>query len=96
MEAFIASLDPWLIYLVVAVLTFGESAAFLSLVFPGEVALVAAAALGLVGARDTAVASVLKVDVVVERTGVRLWFGARPAGGRHRRPTLLRESIPDS
>jgi membrane protein DedA with SNARE-associated domain len=47
MEAFIASLDPWLIYVVVAFLTMGESAAFLSLVFPGEVALVAAAALGL-------------------------------------------------
>lgn len=47
MESFIASLDPWLIYVVVAVLTFGESAAFLSLVFPGEIALVAAAALGL-------------------------------------------------
>lgn len=47
MEAFIASLDPWLIYVVVAVLTFGESAAFLSLVFPGEIALVAAAALGV-------------------------------------------------
>lgn len=46
MEAFLASLDPWLIYVVVAVLTFGESAAFLSLVFPGEVGLVAAAALG--------------------------------------------------
>ena len=47
MEAFIGSLDPWLIYLVVAALTFGESAAFLSLVFPGEIALVAAAALGV-------------------------------------------------
>jgi membrane protein DedA with SNARE-associated domain len=47
MESFIASLDPWLIYVVVAALTFGESAAFLSLVFPGEIALVAAAALGL-------------------------------------------------
>lgn len=46
MEAFLSSLDPWLIYLVVAVLTFGESAAFLSLVFPGEVGLVAAAAIG--------------------------------------------------
>jgi membrane protein DedA with SNARE-associated domain len=47
MEALLASLDPWLIYLVVGALTFGESAAFLSLVFPGEIALVAAAALGL-------------------------------------------------
>lgn len=47
MEAFIASLDPWLVYVVIGVLTFGESAAFLSLVFPGEVALVAAAALGV-------------------------------------------------
>lgn len=47
MEAFLASLDPWLIYLVVALLTFGESAAFISLVFPGEIGLVAAAALGV-------------------------------------------------
>lgn len=46
MEDFLASLDPLVIYSVVAVLTFGESAAFLSLLFPGEVALVAAAALG--------------------------------------------------
>jgi membrane-associated protein len=46
-DAFIASLDPWLIYVVIALLTLGESAAFLSLVFPGEIALVAAAALGL-------------------------------------------------
>lgn len=45
-EAFLASLDPWLIYLVVGLLTFGESAAFISLVFPGEIGLVAAAALG--------------------------------------------------
>lgn len=42
-----ASLDPHLIYVLLAVLTFGESAAFLSLVFPGEVALVAAAALAV-------------------------------------------------
>lgn len=47
MEDFIASLDPWLIYVVIGALTFGESAAFLSLVFPGEVALVAAAAVGV-------------------------------------------------
>lgn len=47
MEAFIGSLDPWLVYVVIAGLTFGESAAFLSLVFPGEIALVAAAALGV-------------------------------------------------
>jgi membrane protein DedA with SNARE-associated domain len=46
-EEFIGSLDPWLIYVVVGFLTFGESAAFLSLVFPGEIALVAAAALGV-------------------------------------------------
>jgi membrane-associated protein len=44
MDGFLASLDPWLIYLVVAGLTFGESAAFLGLIFPGEVALVGAAA----------------------------------------------------
>ncbi len=46
-EAFLASLDPWLIYVVVGFLTFGESAAFISLVFPGEIGLVAAAALGV-------------------------------------------------
>lgn len=46
-QEFLGSLDPWLIYLVVGFLTFGESAAFLSLVFPGEIGLVAAAALGL-------------------------------------------------
>jgi membrane-associated protein len=51
-DAFIGSLDPWLIYLVVGILTLGESAAFLSLVFPGEVALVAAAALGLTAGVD--------------------------------------------
>jgi membrane-associated protein len=45
-EAFLSALDPLLIYAVVALLTFGESAAFLSLVFPGEVGLVAAAAVG--------------------------------------------------
>jgi membrane protein DedA with SNARE-associated domain len=47
MEDFIVSLDPWLIYVVVGALTFGESAAFLSLVMPGEIALVAAAAVGV-------------------------------------------------
>lgn len=46
MEAFLSSLDPLLIYAIVGLLTFGESAAFLSLVFPGEVGLVAAAAVG--------------------------------------------------
>lgn len=52
MEAFLSSLDPWLVYGVVAVLTFGESAAFLSLVFPGEVGLVAAAAVGTTAGLD--------------------------------------------
>lgn len=47
MQEFLASLDPWSIYLIVGLLTFGESAAFVSLVFPGEVGLVAAAALGI-------------------------------------------------
>jgi membrane-associated protein len=51
-DTFIASLDPWLIYLVVGMLTLGESAAFLSLVFPGEVALVTAAALGMTAGVD--------------------------------------------
>ena len=45
MESFLASLDPWVVYLVVGALTFGESAAFLGLILPGEVALVAAAAI---------------------------------------------------
>jgi membrane-associated protein len=47
MEEFLSSLDPLLIYGFISAMTFGESAAFLSLVFPGEVALVAAAALGV-------------------------------------------------
>ena len=51
-DTFISSLDPWLIYVVVGALTLGESAAFLSLIFPGEVALVAAAALGLTAGID--------------------------------------------
>lgn len=51
-ENFLASLDPWSIYLVVGLLTLGESAAFLSLVFPGEVALVAAAAMGVSAGLD--------------------------------------------
>jgi len=51
-DAFIASLDPWLIYVFVGALTLGESAAFLSLIFPGEVALVGAAALGLTAGID--------------------------------------------
>lgn len=55
MENFFASLDPWLIYVVIGVLTWGESAAFLSLVFPGEVALVAAAALGVSAGLDPVV-----------------------------------------
>lgn len=55
MESFIASLDPWLIYVVIGALTLGESAAFLSLVFPGEVALVAAAALGVSAGLDPVV-----------------------------------------
>lgn len=46
-ESFFASIEPWLVYLFVGVMTFGESAAFLSLVFPGEIALIAAAALGV-------------------------------------------------
>ena len=48
MEAFLGSLDPWVVYVVVGALTFGESAAFLGLVLPGEVTLVAAAALAAV------------------------------------------------
>lgn len=44
MESFLAGLDPALVYLVVAALAFGESVSFLSLLLPGEVALVAAAA----------------------------------------------------
>lgn len=65
-EAFLASLDPWLIYLVVAVLTFGESAAFLSLVFPGEVGLVAAAALGATaGVEPVSLASVATIGALV-------------------------------
>ncbi|MGH3650274.1 MAG: DedA family protein [Acidimicrobiia bacterium] len=66
MEAFLASLDPWLIYLMVGALTFGESAAFLSLVFPGEIALVAAAALGLpAGVGPVELAAVATLGAVV-------------------------------
>jgi len=46
-QEFFSSLDPWSIYLIVGLLTLGESAAFLSLVFPGEIALIGAAALGV-------------------------------------------------
>jgi membrane-associated protein len=64
-EDFLASLDPWLIYSVVAVLTFGESAAFLSLVFPGEVGLVAAAAVGATaGVEPWALAGVATVGAL--------------------------------
>lgn len=52
MGEFLASLDPLVVYTVVALLTFGESAAFLSLVLPGEVTLVAAAALGATSGVD--------------------------------------------
>lgn len=52
MEDFLASLDPLVVYSMVALLTFGESAAFLSLVLPGEVTLVAAAALGTTSGVD--------------------------------------------
>lgn len=48
-EQFVASLEPWHLYLLVAAITFGESALFLSLLIPGEVGLVAAAALGSAG-----------------------------------------------
>lgn len=52
MEEFLASLDPLVVYAIVALLTFGESAAFLSLLLPGEVALVTAAALGATSGVD--------------------------------------------
>lgn len=52
MGEFLASLDPLVVYTVVALFTFGESAAFLSLVLPGEVTLVAAAALGATSGVD--------------------------------------------
>lgn len=65
-EAFLSSLDPWLIYTVVALLTFGESAAFLSLVFPGEVGLVAAAAVGTTaGVNPWALAGVATVGALL-------------------------------
>ena len=65
-EAFLSSLEPWLIYATVALLTFGESAAFLSLVFPGEVGLVAAAALGTsVGVEPLVLAGVATVGALL-------------------------------
>ncbi|HEU4895365.1 MAG TPA: DedA family protein [Acidimicrobiia bacterium] len=66
MQEFLTSLDPWLIYLIVGLLTLGESAAFLSLVFPGEIALVAAAAVGLsAGVDPILLAGVATVGAVV-------------------------------
>jgi membrane-associated protein len=65
-QEFLSSLDPWLIYLIVGLLTLGESAAFLSLVFPGEIALVAAAAIGLSSGIDPILlAGVATVGAVV-------------------------------
>ena len=65
-QEFLSSLDPWLIYLIVGLLTLGESAAFLSLVFPGEIALVAAAAIGLsAGIDPVLLAGVATVGAVV-------------------------------
>lgn len=52
MEELLTSLNPLVVYAIVALLTFGESAAFLSLVLPGEVALVTAAALGATSGVD--------------------------------------------
>lgn len=54
-EQFLLGLDPWLVYVVVALLAFGESVSFLSLVLPGEIALVAGAA----------IASLIGVDPVI-------------------------------
>lgn len=68
MESFILSLDPWLIYVAVGLLAFGESVSFLSLVMPGEIALVGAAA----------VAPLVGVDPVL--LGV-VATGAAAAGG---------------
>lgn len=66
MESFLQSLDPWLIYAIVAALTFGESAAFLSLVLPGEVGLVTAAALGnAAGLNPVVLAGVAAVGALV-------------------------------
>jgi membrane-associated protein len=65
-QEFLSSLDPWLIYLIVGLLTLGESAAFLSLVFPGEIALVAASAIGLsAGVDPILLAGVATVGAVV-------------------------------
>lgn len=62
METFLAGLDPVWVYVVVGILTFGESAAFLGLLFPGEVGLVAAAALGTaVGVDPISLAAVAAV-----------------------------------
>jgi membrane-associated protein len=71
MDGFLASLDPWMVYLVVAGLTFGESAAFLGLIFPGEVALVGAAA----------VASAIGVDPITLAIVASLAAGAGGLAG---------------
>lgn len=58
-EQFLLGLDPWLVYLVVGLLAFGESVSFISLVLPGEVALVAGAAIAsLIGIDPLTLAAV--------------------------------------
>lgn len=59
METFLVSMEPWVIYLVVGALAFGESAAFLGLILPGEVGLVAAAAVAAVVGVDPVVLAVV-------------------------------------
>lgn len=59
MDAFLTSLDPWMVYVMIGAVTFGESAAFLGLLFPGEVALVAAAALAITIGVDPAALAIV-------------------------------------
>lgn len=90
MADFFAGLDPWLIYLAIGLLTFGESAAFLGLVLPGEVGLVAAAAiasaqgldlvtLATVAAIGSAVGGMVGYEIFRRGTRLRNW---RPIAAR--------------
>jgi hypothetical protein len=91
MDTFLAALDPWLIYLVVGALTFGESAAFLGLLLPGEIALVGAAAVAMaVGVNPVTLAVVAAgcsalggwlVSAWDAVTGIAWWPGNRSDDG---------------
>lgn len=76
-ESFLTDFDPWLIYMAVFALTFGESAAFLSLVFPGEVGLVSAAAVGVVVGVDPFLLASVATLGAFSGGQVGFWMGGR-------------------